>query len=226
MWARNGRWILPEMPDFQVAFRNLLHAANLRHWTDGFTSPPKEGVLKISSPLKIRRLRAGLNPRTWVLKASTLPLDHRSRYDIKIVYSTSSVNGKLLKTSCKLWLSVRPAFLPGDITYFRQIRQPAFWWVPGGPHHCLAHEIPVTFLKNVMGGKQHTSAADRSSSDSHGRTHTVNVLASEVVQNHLHSKTQSHAHYPQPDISKTNVTLGNQFKLIKKICNIYIYIYI
>ena len=26
-------------------------------------------------PLKIRRLRPGLNPRTWVLKASTLPLD-------------------------------------------------------------------------------------------------------------------------------------------------------
>ena len=60
-------------------FRDLLHAANLRHGTDGFTSPPKEGVLKIFSPLKIRRLRSGLNPRTWVLKASTLPLDHRSR---------------------------------------------------------------------------------------------------------------------------------------------------
>ena len=29
--------------------------------------------------LNIRRLRPGLNPRTWVLKASTLPLDHRSR---------------------------------------------------------------------------------------------------------------------------------------------------
>ena len=32
-------------------------------------------------PLKIRRLRPGLNPRTWVPKASTLPLDHRSRLD-------------------------------------------------------------------------------------------------------------------------------------------------
>ena len=57
--------------------RDLLHAANLRHGTDGFTSPPKEGVLRIFSPLKIRRLRPGLNPRTWVPKASTLPLDHR-----------------------------------------------------------------------------------------------------------------------------------------------------
>ena len=28
---------------------------------------------------KIRRIRPGLNPQTWVLKASMLPLDHRSR---------------------------------------------------------------------------------------------------------------------------------------------------
>jgi len=69
--------------------RDLLHAENLRHGTDGFTSPPKEGVLRIFSPLKIRRLRLGLNPRTWVPKASTLPLGHRSRsfsniWEIKI----------------------------------------------------------------------------------------------------------------------------------------------
>ena len=31
-------------------FWDLLHAANLRHGTDGFTSPPKEGVLRIFSP--------------------------------------------------------------------------------------------------------------------------------------------------------------------------------
>jgi hypothetical protein len=59
-------------------FRDLLHAANLRHGTGGFTSPPKEGVLRICLPLKIRQLQPGLNPRTWVLKASMLPLDHRS----------------------------------------------------------------------------------------------------------------------------------------------------
>ena len=44
--------------------RDLLHAANQRHVTDGFTSPPKEDVLRIFSPLKIRRLRPGFNPRT------------------------------------------------------------------------------------------------------------------------------------------------------------------
>jgi hypothetical protein len=58
-------------------FRDLLHAANLRHGTDGFTSPLKEGMLRIFSPLKIQRLWLGLNPQTWVLKASTLPLDHQ-----------------------------------------------------------------------------------------------------------------------------------------------------
>ena len=34
-------------------FRDLLYAANLRYGTNGFTSPPKEGALKIC-PCKIR----------------------------------------------------------------------------------------------------------------------------------------------------------------------------
>jgi len=40
------------LPKFRLPskFRDLLHAANLRHRTDGFTSPPKEGVLRIFSP--------------------------------------------------------------------------------------------------------------------------------------------------------------------------------
>ena len=70
-WARNGRWILPENT------RLPFNAVNLRHWTDGFTSPLKEGMLRIFSPWKIQLLRSGLNQRTWVPKASTLPLDHR-----------------------------------------------------------------------------------------------------------------------------------------------------
>jgi hypothetical protein len=58
--------------DFHGDCRVLLHAANLRHGTDGFTSRPKEGMLKIFSPRKIRRLRPGLNPQTWVPEASML----------------------------------------------------------------------------------------------------------------------------------------------------------
>ena len=60
--------------------RVLLHAANLRHGTENFTSLPKEGMLRIFyRPLKIQWLRPGLNPRTWVSEASTLPLHHQSR---------------------------------------------------------------------------------------------------------------------------------------------------
>ena len=42
----------------------------------------------IFSPWKTRRLRPGLNPRTWVPKASALPLDHRSRlnYPLFLTY--------------------------------------------------------------------------------------------------------------------------------------------
>jgi len=69
LWARNVRKFCLNA-DFNVTFRDLLHAVKLRHGTDGFTYPPK-----------IRRLRPGANPRTWVPKASTLPLDHRSRWD-------------------------------------------------------------------------------------------------------------------------------------------------
>ena len=40
------------LPKFRLPhkFRDLSLAANLRHGTDGFTSPPKEGVLRIFSP--------------------------------------------------------------------------------------------------------------------------------------------------------------------------------
>ena len=49
LWARN----VPKFclnADFHVTFRDLLHAVKLRHETDGFTSLPKGGVLRIFSP--------------------------------------------------------------------------------------------------------------------------------------------------------------------------------
>jgi len=78
LWARNVQKFCLNA-DFHVTFRDLLHAVKLRHGTDGFTSPPKEGVLRIFFALKIRRFRPGANPPIWVPKASTLPLDHRFR---------------------------------------------------------------------------------------------------------------------------------------------------
>ena len=45
MWARMLSGNFAEMTTSRPV-RDLLHAANLRHGTDGFTSPPKEGVLR------------------------------------------------------------------------------------------------------------------------------------------------------------------------------------
>jgi hypothetical protein len=42
--------------------RDPLHAENLRHGTDGFTSPPKEGVLRIFFALKNPTDSAGFEP--------------------------------------------------------------------------------------------------------------------------------------------------------------------
>ena len=59
-----GRERCPVMlPKFRLPrkFRDLLHAANLRHGTDGFTYSPKEGVLRIFRP-KNPTASAGFEP--------------------------------------------------------------------------------------------------------------------------------------------------------------------
>ena len=60
-WARNCPLILPKFR-LPHKFRDLLHAANLRHGTDGFTSPPKEGVLRIFFAPKNLTASAGFEP--------------------------------------------------------------------------------------------------------------------------------------------------------------------
>jgi hypothetical protein len=49
MWARNVREFCLNF-DFHITFRDLLHAVKLRRRTDGFTSSPKDGVLRSFSP--------------------------------------------------------------------------------------------------------------------------------------------------------------------------------
>ena len=51
-WARNGRWIFPENARLPRNIQGFLHAVNLRHGTKGFTSLPKEGVLRSFFALK------------------------------------------------------------------------------------------------------------------------------------------------------------------------------
>ena len=50
------------MPTLHVTFRDLLHAIKLRHGTDGFTSPPKEGVVRIFFCPKNPSASAGSEP--------------------------------------------------------------------------------------------------------------------------------------------------------------------
>ena len=61
MWARMLSGNFAEMTTF-TPFRDPLHAAILRHGTDGFTSPPKEGVLRIFFALKNSTASAGFEP--------------------------------------------------------------------------------------------------------------------------------------------------------------------
>jgi hypothetical protein len=51
---------------------------------DGFYFSSEEGVLGFFRPEKSDGFGRVLNPRTWVSKASTLPLDHRSRFDCRL----------------------------------------------------------------------------------------------------------------------------------------------
>jgi hypothetical protein len=60
--------------DFHVNHRILLHAANLQYGTDGFTSPPMEGMLWIFSPEKSDGFGRG---RTLVYQR---PACHRNSY--------------------------------------------------------------------------------------------------------------------------------------------------
>jgi len=96
MWARNFREFCLNA-EFHVTFMDLLHVVKLRHGTDGFTSPspPEKGVLRNFFALKTDGFRPGANPRTWVPKASTLTLDHRSRY----VQGNNTVRSRDVNTS-------------------------------------------------------------------------------------------------------------------------------
>ena len=84
-----------KMPDFHVTFRDLLHAVNLRHGAEGFTSPTKEGVLRIFfSALKNPRASVGFEPANLGTKGqhatsrppkpltSTFKMEAASSYDL------------------------------------------------------------------------------------------------------------------------------------------------
>ena len=88
-WPINDRWILSENARLPRNIQGSFTCRKSTTW-DKRLYFPSEGsrAEDFFSPWKNRRLRPGLNPRTWVPKASTLPLDHRSRpYTINDCFS-------------------------------------------------------------------------------------------------------------------------------------------
>jgi hypothetical protein len=68
-----------KMPDFHVAFRGSFTCRKSTTRDPQLYFPSEGRHPEDFSSRKIRRLRPGLNPQSRVLKASTLPLDHRSK---------------------------------------------------------------------------------------------------------------------------------------------------
>ena len=79
-WATNVRWILPENARLPRNIQGSFICRKSMTWDKRLYFPPEGRLAEDFFALKkIRRLRPGLNPQTWVPKASTLPLYHRSR---------------------------------------------------------------------------------------------------------------------------------------------------
>jgi len=74
--------------------RDLLHAANMRHGTNGLTSPPKEGVLRIFFALKNPKSSAGFEPAKMGTKGqhatSRTPKPMLLKYTYCFVYNIVS----------------------------------------------------------------------------------------------------------------------------------------
>ena len=159
----------PKMPDFHVTFRDLLHAVNLRHGTNGFTSLPKGGLLRIFFALKNQTASAGFEPANLGILYVTLALQTDVRYGTvdeyivmwktRLMHNTKNQNDKretLMQrrcekgqnstfTTCK-WLYLKLPYNYGCFI-FRIIRHSArlaFWPYI---HSCLNCVITYTSLR-------------------------------------------------------------------------------
>ena len=101
-WARNGRLILPENARLPCNIQGSFTCCKSTTWDKRlyFTSEGRraEDFFALKNP--------GLNPRSWVPKANTLPLDHRSCSFLvtKNYFSSSSMEkvGKHRSGPCKV----------------------------------------------------------------------------------------------------------------------------
>ena len=106
-WARNGRWILPENARLPRNIQGSFTCRKYTTWDKRLYFHSEGRRAEDFLPWKFWRFRSDLNPRTWVPKASTLPLDHRSRYVVDLltydVYKFWSMQSWL----CKLLFVLR-----------------------------------------------------------------------------------------------------------------------
>jgi hypothetical protein len=95
-------------------FRDLLHAANLWHGTDGFTSPPKEGVLRIFYALKNPMASDWFEPVNLDTKGQhTTPRPPKPLCSlIQSIYLTASPNRGTYKLPYAMWVGQQlPQFI-------------------------------------------------------------------------------------------------------------------
>jgi hypothetical protein len=98
LWARNVQKFCLNF-DLRVTFRDLLHAVKLRDGTDGFTSPPKEGVLRIFFRPRNSTASAGFEPANLGTKGQ-----HATSRQLKqlcfLTYSYICINIRRLYEMC------------------------------------------------------------------------------------------------------------------------------
>ena len=152
------KWWLPRH------FWVLLHALNLQHGTDGFTSPLKEGVLRNFSPEKSVGFSQVWTHELGYQRLARLPLDHRSRsYGIKwlkywctLRYRHCQVlqvlNGILDKPCCSFSFRLICGYF---LFQFSAVHWKKIWWVTlqGISEDCWFHsaqwvDMPVAIQRN------------------------------------------------------------------------------
>jgi hypothetical protein len=97
-------------------------------------------------PQKSWRLRPGLNPRTWVLKGSTLPLDHWSRFCQRFTLETFAWHCNMLTLAAvKFYCSSMTL-----ITYFRKGGDSVVIESDTNSHEKCAHPLHQLFVVIVL----------------------------------------------------------------------------
>jgi len=84
--------------DFHVTFRDLSNAVKLRHGTDGFTSPPKEGVLMNFFHPKNPTASAGCEPANLGSQHATSRPPKPLRYGVTIRGNVTNVYPTLIRS--------------------------------------------------------------------------------------------------------------------------------